>query len=1127
MSDTSMEGVDSATQGEQQQPDANNGDQTQPPTEADENQQPGPVSRDDQIGPNTAEYEANLQNRQRHDHEWWGAKHSYPRPGHPDREFMFSRNPPISRQEFGDVVAAYDNVATNQGTEPFNTLGVSMRPTTPPMERAKKQVDGLVEQGFEVTWALRDEIYEKFTRDSGLIAALQEYCRDGQSVPPAQANELLKMVDRLKALMSKEMSKYSEQLGGLSDDFDDYKKLTEERVEMLKGKNSDTESKLTEAKDRLESKQRELDKIQQQGGVDPNDDSAKQINKLKEENFVLSEKLKRSEEEVARGKEDLDQLQGCFDKKANGLYQSEEKVSRLLKEKAALQSKIVMYEAGKSREEVEGATGGEKDLKLLGYFANFRLTSALDDFDVTLEHEADLRAAEERAERANQEREQGDRFHQHFYEAMKEKVSAWKARAAAADESSQGHGSSVSDDTVKLLREVTKDWDDAVNEFQRSWPPAFDAFHGGQVEADNVLRDLLEKSKKELRECKLTTRNETFLNPLLTWISAYEEKKRQMASIVDQEGQLTEEFYKMSEMARQNEKRAGAIQESIEKLEKLTEEHNRLSAEAESSRTGSSRPSNSNPESPRDPSTPGNNKSSSAASSPPEDIRALKEKLSSYQDIAAENDDEIRDLNDANEKLAGQVKDLRGKNEELERQHQENQEEIKKLEARRKSLFDDHMGLIEEQNGLRADLKKIRGEKQELEKLQEETVKRLQDIETVKAQLESERAVDQTQLKKLQDEKDSLEKLQQDDAKRLRDLEERVEADQKSSGVDVTQLDDLRKEKAQLESQHAADQDDLGKARADNTDLTRERDELQKSLERKTQEAKGLQQENRQMQVDHKEQTRQLERNMDALQRSHSSNQEELRWQGFPNHRSADALIRAAGALGRHGGPIDDNDHTPTAEGGSPEMSLMDRINYLNLSVFLRTRNYVQLALREGCNRLANMLIHDANNWADQCAEDLSKMNPSVNSQVRASIYVLNGLKRVMVAKDMEEIGRGARELKYGQKLLVSQEDADPATFGQLVDLAASLAGWLDRLSISHDKPERLRGLQADKASWMKNVEFVVKRRAKKLHSEMRDDANLKVDALRRTGLHSPLTPEKWDQDVGLEEPRFGDDATP
>ncbi|KAI8672412.1 hypothetical protein NCS56_00703900 [Fusarium sp. Ph1] len=927
----------------------------------------------DQLDQDIAEYHANQENRQRHDPEWWGTRHPYPQIGDPDREFIYARNVPISDEEVDDAVAAYNKVATNQGTEEFNTLGVSMRPTTPPMERAKKQVEGLVEQGFEVTTALRDEIYEKLTRDSGLIAALQEYCRNGDDVPNAHANELLKMLDRLKALFAEEMAKSSKQLQDLSDNFDDYKKSKE---------------KLSEAEN----------KIKHQGGVDST-------------------------------------------KQANGFSQLEEKVARLLKEKAVLQSKIVMYEAGKTREEVESIAG--------------------DEFKVDDEHKADLDAAEERAERADLERRAGNHFHQEFYEVMKEKVKSWEAKATTADDESNQYGA-MSSDAVQLLQEVARDLDGMVLEFQKGWPPAYEAFNGGQIQRDSVTKDALERSSKGLKE-------------------KYEENQQDIQKLARQETELMEKLEDVNQLIKEKEGKTNELNKSVKKLEEAEEQLQRLRAKANAG---------------------------GPASSPPEDLKKLREDLNNHKDWLVESHDENILLQNANEALTGQVKELERRKEELGKQHKENQNEIKKLQTERINLIEENTGLRRERDDLRADIKKVGGEKEELEK--------------EKKQLESERATNQTELKKLQDDKDRLEKLRQDDSERLNEC---IEAGQKKTGnleVDAKKLDDLRKEVAQLELQHATDQDDLEKARADNRGLIKERDDLKQSLEKKLQEAKGLQQEKKQMQVDCKEQKRRLERNIDNLQKSHDAKEqevEELRQQGESNWLSADALIRAAARAVRTAGGPDDDDQTPTLGGG--EMSLMDRINYLNLSVFLRTRNYVELALREGCNRLANMLIHDANKWAEQCREDLSKMNPSVNNQVRASMYVLNGLKRVMVAKDMNEINKGAREFKYGQKLL-AREDADQATFGQLIDLAGSLVEWLDRLNISHDNPEMRRGLQADKVSWRKNIEFVVRRRAK-LQSGLRNDPNLKANALRRTGLHSPLSPERWDDDVGLEED-LGDD---
>lgn len=124
------------------------------------------------------------------------------------------------------------------------------------------------------------------------------------------------------------------------------------------------------------------------------------------------------------------------------------------------------------------------------------------------EHIADLIAAEDRATTADRERQAGNHFHQEFYKVMKEKVKSWEAKATTTDDESNEWV--MSSDAVELLQEVTRDLDGMVLEFQKGWPPAYEAFHGGQIERDNITKDALEISNKKLKESKLKTRYETF-----------------------------------------------------------------------------------------------------------------------------------------------------------------------------------------------------------------------------------------------------------------------------------------------------------------------------------------------------------------------------------------------------------------------------------------------------------------------------------------------------------------------------------------------------------------------------------------------------------------------------------------
>ncbi|KAF4417647.1 hypothetical protein FACUT_12102 [Fusarium acutatum] len=92
--------------------------------------------------------------------------------------------------------------------------------------------------------------------------------------------------------------------------------------------------------------------------------------------------------------------------------------------------------------------------------------------------------------------------------------------------------------------------------------------------------------------------------------------------------------------------------------------------------------------------------------------------------------------------------------------------------------------------------------------------------------------------------------------------------------------------------------------------------------------------------------------------------------QGKPNYTTVDSLINA---IRKENQGIDDEEEAP---------NLVDRINYLNLVCFFRTRNYLQLAVREGDHTLAKVLLNDADKWVKSCKEYLETMDPEVNLQV-------------------------------------------------------------------------------------------------------------------------------------------------
>ncbi|KAM0424627.1 hypothetical protein ACHAPT_010153 [Fusarium lateritium] len=1063
MADTDMGGLDSDTdsQGEQQS-GTNNQDQAQPAAGNDDGQQSGDVSQNDQLDPATVAYNTHMQNRQRHDPDWWGTRQQeMPEIGDPNREFLFARNPPITTTEAMEAIAAYYNLATNGGTEPYDTLGVSMRPTTPPMDRARKQVEGLIEQGIDVTGNLKREIYEHFTRNSGLIAALQEHCRDKKEVPVEHVNEMIKMIHRLESLFAIEMDKDSKKFQKLNDDFDEYKKNQEKREQALRKQWQEAEGKFTDAMDKLDAKQSELDDLQRQGGVDPNQDSTNKVNEVRGENAVLRMKLQRLEKEQAQLQEDHGRLQ----------------------------NKVELYQQGASREQVEAAVVG--------------------GFNVNEEHAADMRAAEERVQAAEKERDQVRDFHQAFYQAVNEKLATWKAKSSDANDASE---EDVSSDKRELLQSVTQDWSNLVNQFQRDWPPAQGAFEGGQIQQDRITMDALAKSQRELQK-------------------THDWNQQSLQVIEEEERQARERLRSIQEQINDKEEKIKELHETNRKLEEETIEYQRVKRdkdEAESSSSRSSQrvhtdpPTDSDSDDPHTPDRRRAGEASSPASSPPEDIRLLRKQLTDLEDLVTEKETMVTEVTGRNDALVIQVNQLEEEKKDLEEQHEKNKARIEDLEVKQTELRNQNAVLATERDGSEDNLEKVKSEKEaleklqatqkaemdklesdkkDLEKLQQENTNKIEDLEKEKKQLESKLAADQDELKKVLDKNTSLEEHGKNYPKELQDLQE---------------------EKKQLEADLAAERDNLEKARKDNETLTSSREDLEWKIARDEEQIKRLKDEITEMQQKQGG-ARRLERENEKLKRRCESAEQEQRMEFHSNYRLADELISAAGIIRKDGKPAENVSSTMAGE--FPNMTLMDRINYLNLSIFLRTRNYIELALREGSNRLANMLIHDAKNWTEQCADDLGMMDPSVNLQVRASMYVLNGLKRIMSAEDIGEVQKGAKELKYGRTRLAGFE-RDAVTFGQLVVLADSLVSWMDKFNIQHERPENRRGLQCDKWSWMKNMDFVAMKRKKDLQRKVKGDPNMKAEVLRRTGLHSPLSPGKWDLGVGLDEPLSDDEVS-
>ncbi|CCT68625.1 uncharacterized protein FFUJ_07426 [Fusarium fujikuroi IMI 58289] len=231
-----------------------------------------------------------------------------------------------------------------------------------------------------------------------------------------------------------------------------------------------------------------------------------------------------------------------------------------------------------------------------------------------------------------------------------------------------------------------------------------------------------------------------------------------------------------------------------------------------------------------------------------------------------------------------------------------------------------------------------------------------------------------------------------------------------------------------------------------------------------------------------------LEFQLQNLKEELRASNDGIRVQGKPNYTTVDSLINA---VRKENQGINDEEEAP---------NLVDRINYLNLVCFFRTRNYLQLALREGDHTLAKILLNDADKWVKSCKEYLETMDPEVNLQVEGSMLILHGMRQVLTTEDESVLIEGVKYVKHGRNELSRLPKSD--SFSQLVQLADSILQ-----ATKYDEEQNslsIKGLPLNPFR-RKN-----KRQYTKIRGTIKDDPAMKAEALRLTGVHSPLSPHKW-----------------
>ncbi|KAF4995580.1 hypothetical protein FGRMN_5033 [Fusarium graminum] len=324
----------------------------------------------------------------------------------------------------------------------------------------------------------------------------------------------------------------------------------------------------------------------------------------------------------------------------------------------------------------------------------------------------------------------------------------------------------------------------------------------------------------------------------------------------------------------------------------------------------------------------------------------------------------------------------------------------------------------------------------------------------------------------------------------IKDLKDQLQELRKTSSAFSTMIsekdreigslaDELRTCREELKAFKGAERVNSELVKSPNDD--EEADRLQRRIDRLEDEIETLRQQNR------------------TLESQATINQDDATAAAKATFTRADDLVQAV--------------RVQDGNSNAANLGLIDRINYLNLACFIRTRNYVQFALREGANRLANVLIQDAHDWVEFCRDDFQNMSPIVSGQVDSSLRILHGLGRILTATDQQELDKGRRNIEFGRRDL--RKFGASIVFDQLGLLADSI---IDATRTENDNPAYRRKFRFDQYSgyWPKK-----RIDPEKMQKVIKRGPNMRANAMR-TGLHAPLSPEKWSKDgpnAGIDTP--------
>ncbi|KAH6985654.1 hypothetical protein BKA56DRAFT_715094 [Ilyonectria sp. MPI-CAGE-AT-0026] len=441
--------------------------------------------------------------REVHDKKWWGDRHTLPAPEDPDRKFVFATtsNATITDDEVTAEVRNWKKKMTNPTTGEVEPMGLHLRQSSPPVERAERARDKLIEQNIEVSDETYKTIFDQFTQNSGLDASMLEFFRDKKEVPVEYVNELRRRIDRLKMEMGKQLAKREGEFHKLETDFDDFKKDSEkEKLELAK-----------EVQRLQDSPNVGNDATRATSGADMEDENTwigdgpqeneREIGILRDANVFMSTELENQkskntwlEAENRRLESDLKALEDGVKRLTQGLYNVQGDLLSTTPELTA-EPEAMSLDTG-----LDNRSDGQNPLYPADSSSSNDLGGERQNFGTIinkLEDEIDSLKAKHSA--CAEENEKLKVFFGKMHSEVQTTRSGWslfiKQVSEMPDEEQE-----LSAETRLLITKMYEGWTDLERKFLTGWPGAQSSLKDGQLRRDVLTHAALDKAVISLQQ---------------------------------------------------------------------------------------------------------------------------------------------------------------------------------------------------------------------------------------------------------------------------------------------------------------------------------------------------------------------------------------------------------------------------------------------------------------------------------------------------------------------------------------------------------------------------------------------------------------------------------------------------